>query len=84
MRADIAWEHEVARLRDLRKAQGLTQMGLAELLECSQAGLHEWETGKRQPRITTWLRWREALGLQAPWDTSNTDQQQCWRKSMST
>ncbi len=84
MRADIAWEHEIARLRALREARGITQMTLATQLECSQGGLHEWEVGKRQPRITTWLRWREALGLQAPWDTSNTDQRQRWRKSMST
>jgi hypothetical protein len=59
-------------------------MDLAEQLDCSAGGLHEWEAGKRQPRITTWLRWRAALGLDTPWGTRNSAEHRAWRASLAT
>lgn len=79
---EIAWEHEVARLVALRKSQGITQLDLACRLECSPTGVHEWETCKRQPRISAWLRWRRELGLPAPWDTTDNDRHEAWRKKL--
>ena len=78
MRPEIAWEHEVAHLVAIREAQGITQLDLAELLECSPNGVHEWETGKRQPRISAWLAWRRALGLSYPWSMDSA-RRDLWR-----
>ena len=83
MRVDIGWEHELARLVSARKAQEMSQLDLATVLDCSPAGLHAWETGKRQPRITTWLRWRTALGLGIPWGTQDHPAHKAWRDGVN-
>lgn len=37
------------RLRDARRAVGLTQQVVADRLKCSRRAVSEWETGVRQP-----------------------------------
>lgn len=51
-----------ARLAERRKALGLTQERLAELLEVARTTVARWERGEAQPR--PWLRPRLAKALQ--------------------
>lgn len=49
------------RLKALRIEKGLTQKELANLLHVSQNAIHNWETGKREPKIETIERIAAAL-----------------------
>lgn len=50
-----------ANLRAARKAAGLTQTALAEMLGTTQQAVAKWESGKGVPRDET--RWRLATAL---------------------
>jgi transcriptional regulator with XRE-family HTH domain len=51
------------RLTALRKAQGLTQVQLAELLEVSQQAITAYESGQRRVPISTLPQLAEHLGV---------------------
>lgn len=42
-----------SRLKELRISRGLTQQGLATILNVSQNAIYNWENGKRQPDFET-------------------------------
>lgn len=52
-----------ANLRAARKAAGLTQVALAELLGTTQQAVAKWESGKGVPRDESRWRLAEALGV---------------------
>lgn len=52
------------RLADLRKAQGLTQAGLAEKLGVEQPTVQRWEKGKREPNIAQLVELARVLGVE--------------------
>jgi transcriptional regulator with XRE-family HTH domain len=54
-------------LRTLRRAKGLTQMDLSDLIGVSQSALAEVETGKRLPRKTTRRKIERILGNEIDW-----------------
>jgi transcriptional regulator with XRE-family HTH domain len=58
---DAGWL--AGRLRELRKAAGLTQRELADRAGVSQRGLAQWETGRRQPAWASVLALADALGV---------------------
>lgn len=39
------------KLKDIRKAAGLTQIELAEKVGCSQVNIARWETGAHDPSL---------------------------------
>lgn len=49
------------RVREKRKAKGLTQKQLAELVDVSESQISQIETGKRKPGFETLLKLGEAL-----------------------
>ena len=51
------------RLRRARRAKGLSQVALGELIGASQATVADWETGKTRPRHETLKRLLLALDL---------------------
>ena len=51
------------RLRKARRAKGLSQVALGELIGASQATVADWETGKTRPRHETLKRLLLALDL---------------------
>lgn len=51
------------RLRRARRAKGLSQVSLGELIGASQATVADWETGKTRPRHETLKRLLLALDL---------------------
>lgn len=50
------------RLKEKRKALGLTQAELAERIGCTQKDVARWESGVREPRLTALKKLAEALG----------------------
>lgn len=46
------------RLKELRKARGLSQGALAKELGLSQQAVGKWETGRSTPDLPRWRRWR--------------------------
>lgn len=48
---------------NLRRAKGMTQAQLAEILEVSRSQISEWETGSASPSAEAWVR----MGNIAPW-----------------
>ena len=51
MPPDPAGQTIAERLRDARRAKGLTQQQVADRLEVSRRAVSEWETGIRQPHV---------------------------------
>lgn len=51
------------RIRDARKSMGLTQAQLADQSGVAAISIHQYETGKRNPRIEQLLRIAEALDI---------------------
>ncbi|HEX7963958.1 MAG TPA: helix-turn-helix transcriptional regulator [Candidatus Saccharimonadales bacterium] len=49
------------RLAEVRKSRGLTQEGLAEMLDISSVSITYLETGRRWPRLLTLQRIAKAL-----------------------
>lgn len=49
------------KIRQARKAAGLSQAQLAEKLGVTQNQISEYETGKRKPKLSTLLRIAEAM-----------------------
>ena len=45
-----------------RKAAGMTQQQLADALGIAQQSVARWETGEREPRVSTLKRIAAALG----------------------
>lgn len=52
-----------AKIREARKAAGMTQEALAVLLPVSRAEVGHWETGNADPGVAGLLRVAEALGV---------------------
>lgn len=50
------------KLKEARKAKGITQEKLAAILGCSQTEISRWESG-REPGARTLKRIAEALGV---------------------
>lgn len=51
------------RIRDARKAAGLTQEELAERMGTSSVAVAQWETGRRNPKMGTVSKLAAALGV---------------------
>ena len=51
------------RIKEIRKANGLTQKELSEKLGTSQQNLAQYENGKRQPKFETLRRIAKALDV---------------------
>ena len=51
------------RIKEIRKANGLTQKELSEKLGTSQQNLAQYENGKRQPKFETLRRIAKAEGM---------------------
>jgi transcriptional regulator with XRE-family HTH domain len=51
------------RLRELRKAAGLSQKELAEKIEASPNTVSQWETGVRGPDLETLVELAEFFGV---------------------
>jgi transcriptional regulator with XRE-family HTH domain len=57
------WEQEMGlRLKALRQAAGLTQEGLARMLDVTLGAVHNWERGKRTFKGDRAVQLCEALG----------------------
>ena len=52
------------KIRELRKAQGLTQEELAQKIGIKRGTLAQYETGKRSPKRETLERFAKALNVQ--------------------
>jgi transcriptional regulator with XRE-family HTH domain len=50
-------------IRLLRKQKGLTQVELAKNLDCSQAVITAYESGKKKPAVDTLSRLADVLGV---------------------
>jgi transcriptional regulator with XRE-family HTH domain len=61
-------EYKVFReeLRNMRERAGITQMELAELLECTQTFVSKCERGERRVDVIELRAWCEALGTPFP------------------
>ena len=46
----------MSKIRELRKAQKLTQAELAKLLDIDRTTVAQWEIGKNKPRVDTLLK----------------------------
>ncbi|MCR5346443.1 MAG: helix-turn-helix domain-containing protein [Fretibacterium sp.] len=55
------------RIRERRKADGLSQIALAERLGMSYMTVRRWEGGKRTPRMEELQRLADALGTTVPY-----------------
>lgn len=55
------------RIRQARKERGLTIQQLADKLGCSHPNVHQWESGKRNPKLTTLHRIANALAINLNW-----------------
>lgn len=51
------------RIREIRKAQGLTQKELGHRLGLSYQSIAQWENGLRSPKLETILKIAQALGV---------------------
>jgi transcriptional regulator with XRE-family HTH domain len=54
-----------------RKEKGVSQGGLANLLDVTQATVHQWEAGKRNPKLETLKKIATALGLSVEYFLDN-------------
>lgn len=50
-------------IRRLRRAIGMTQTDLAEVLGCSNVAISQFENGKHMPSVTSLAEIAEALGV---------------------
>lgn len=53
------------RLREARKAAGLTQVELADLIARSQPSIYKWEKGVTEPPVEVRHKLAEVLGVDA-------------------
>ena len=53
------------RIKELRKAQGLTQVQLAEKCGFTQGAITDWEMGKKQPSAEAIIALCKALDISA-------------------
>jgi len=51
------------RIKDLRKAKGLSQTELGEYLGVSASAVYKWETGKSQPDINAIVNMSKLFGI---------------------
>lgn len=51
------------RIKSIRRAEGINQNQLANLVGISKSSMSEWETGKREPRLDTIRKIANALGV---------------------
>jgi transcriptional regulator with XRE-family HTH domain len=59
----ILWESLRAQLRSERKAQGMTQVQLGELLGLNGRTISYYESDSRSmPNLATFIRWTSVLG----------------------
>lgn len=61
------------RLKELRKAQGISQAELARRTGVSNQAISFYETGKRQPKIETWKKLADYLNVSIPYVRDNID-----------
>jgi len=52
-----------ANIRDIRKQKGLTQIDLANLLNCSQAMITSYENNTKLPSVTTLIKIADVLDV---------------------
>lgn len=52
----------VKELTEIRKAQGLRQIDIAEAVGVTQPVISEFESGKTEPRIATVIKYAHVLG----------------------
>lgn len=50
------------RIKELREEKGMTQMELAERMNCTRSMIHAYESGTRKPKIEMIGRFAEGLG----------------------
>jgi len=55
------------RIRSARDRAGLTQRGLAALVDCNAFQVSRWERGAASPRADTCAKLAEALRVSADW-----------------
>lgn len=51
------------RLRELRKAKGMSMKELGKVLGCAESTISQYENGKREPSFETMLRAAEFFGV---------------------
>lgn len=56
-------EEIAEQLREVRRAAGLSQRDVAQLMHCKQSQISEWESGVVPPKVGTLRAWASALGL---------------------
>lgn len=61
------------RLKELRKAQGISQAELARRTGVSNQAISFYETGKRQPKIETWKKLADYFNVSIPYVHDNID-----------
>ena len=61
------WRELGSRIREVRKASGMTQKGLSSILAVSQHAVWCWETGKMQPRPEHLAALAQVLGVSTDW-----------------
>ena len=61
------------RIEAARKLRGLSQQDLADLMGTSQAAVHRWETGARNPRVSTIKKISEACNVSMAFILGLTD-----------
>lgn len=55
------------RIRQVRKERGMTLKQLASLMGCSHPTIHDWESGRRNPKLATIKRLAMALQTEPDW-----------------
>jgi len=55
------------RIREARRAAGVSQAALGETLGISQVWLSQWETGKRTPSVEWLVRLADHFGVSMDW-----------------
>lgn len=69
----MVWKDLIAgRLRDARSKAGLSQEELADTIGLTALSISKFETGRRQPRISTIERVAEATGMPLGWFFSDS------------
>lgn len=67
-RGEVSWNELIAdRLRQARTQAGLSQEELAEKIGLTTVSISKFETGRRQPRVSTLERVAEATGTPLAW-----------------
>ena len=61
------------RIQEARKMRGLSQQDLADLMETSQAAVQRWESGARNPRVSTLKKIGDACNVSISFLLGMTD-----------